>query len=116
MHGESLLEFTILGRVSTNSNREEIHEWRENLERHFASFLFRRVDKRKISVEVKIWLSSHRLEHTRRNDLDNLVKPVLDSMKKMRLIEDDSDIFHLEVTKYSTNSEEQVQVNVRNWN
>lgn len=116
MNGESLLELTIRGKVSTNSNRDEIDKWRGNLERHFASFLSRRIDRRRISVEVKIWLSSYRLEHTRRNDLDNLVKPILDTMKKIRLIEDDSDIFHLEVTKYPTNSEEEVQVRVRNWN
>jgi Holliday junction resolvase RusA-like endonuclease len=115
MNGEYLLELTIRGKVSTNSNRDEIHKWRENLERHFASLLSRRVDRRKISVEVKFWLSSYRLEHTRRNDLDNLVKPILDTMKKMRLIEDDSDIFHLDITKYATEGDEEVFVRVRDW-
>ena len=115
MNGESLLELTIRGRVSTNSNREEINNWRHNLERHFASFLSRRVDQRKISVEVKIWLTSDRLGHSKRNDLDNLVKPILDSMKKMRLIEDDSDIFHLTITKFPTSGEEEVNIKVREW-
>jgi len=116
MNGEPLLELTIRGNVSTNSNRDEIHKWRENLERHFASFLSSRVDKRKISIEVKIWLSSSRLGFSRRNDLDNLVKPILDTMKKMRLIEDDSDVFHLSITKYPTNAEEEVHVKVMDWN
>src|SRR5256712_14100963 len=116
MNGEPLLELTIRGIVSTNSNRDEIHEWRENLERHFASFLSSRVDKRKISVEVKIWLSTSRLGFSRRNDLDNLVKPILDTMKKIKLIEDDSDVFHLAITKFPTNAEEEVQVKVMDWN
>jgi Holliday junction resolvase RusA-like endonuclease len=116
MNGEPLLELTIRGKVSTNSNRDEIHEWRENLETHFASLLSCRVDKRRISVEVKIWLSTDRLGFSRRNDLDNLVKPILDTMKKMRLIEDDSDVFHLEVTKFPTKGEEGVHVKIRDWN
>jgi Holliday junction resolvase RusA-like endonuclease len=115
MNGESLLDLTIRGKVRTNSNRDEIHEWRENLERYFASFLSGRIDRRKISVEVKIWLTSNRLECSKRNDLDNLVKPILDSMKKIGLIEDDSNIFHLVITKFPTNGEEEVNIRVREW-
>jgi len=61
-------------------------------------------------------LSTSRLGFSRRNDLDNLVKPILDTMKKIKLIEDDSDVFHLEVTKFPTDGEEGVHVRVRDWN
>ena len=61
------------------------------------------------------WISSERLQ-TRRNDLDNLVKPVLDGMIRMGIIEDDADIFHLEATKFPTSGEEEVHISVKEWN
>jgi len=88
----------------------------EKIWRGILPLSFQSVDKRKISVEVKIWLSTHRLGFSRRNDLDNLVKPILDTMKKMKLIEDDSDVFHLAITKYPTNAEEEIHVKVMDWN
>ncbi len=114
MKGESLFEVIIQGKVSTNSNKEMICEWRNNIERSFAS-LHSSIQQRKVSVELKFWLSSKRLQ-IRRNDLDNLIKPVLDGMKRMGIIEDDSDIFHLETTKHPTNGEEEVHISVKEWN
>jgi len=115
MKGQSLFEVTIQGIVSTNSNKEMICEWRENIERSFASLPFSQIDRRKVSVYIEFWISSDRLQ-TRRNDLDNLVKPVLDGMIRMGIIEDDADIFHLEATKFPTNSEEEVHISVKEWN
>ena len=80
-----------------------------------ASLPFSQLERRKISVSVEFWISSDRLQ-SHRNDLDNLVKPVLDGMKRMGIIEDDADIFHLETTKHPTNSEEEVHISVKEWN
>jgi len=44
-----------------------------------------------------------------------LVKPVLDGMIRMGIIDDDADIFHLEATKFPTNSEEEVHISVKEW-
>ncbi len=115
MKGTSLFEITIQGGISTNSNKEMIREWRGNIERSFASLPFSQLERTKISVSVKFWISSDRLQ-SHRNDLDNLVKPVLDGMKRMGIIEDDADIFHLETTKFPTNSEEEVHISVKEWN
>ncbi len=115
MKGQSLFEVTIQGNVSTNSNKEMICEWRENIERSFASLPFSQIDRRKVSVHIEFWISSDRLQ-TRRNDLDNLVKPVLDGMIRMGIIEDDADIFHLEATKFPTSGEEEVHISVKEWN
>ena len=52
----------------------------------------------------------------KKNDLDNLSKPVLDSLKRSGLIVDDSDIFHLEASKFPTNSEEEVHISIKEWN
>jgi len=115
MKGESLFEVTIQGNVSTNSNRELILDWREKIERSFASLSLSKMDRKKVSVMIEFWISSERLQ-TRRNDLDNLVKPVLDGMIRMGIIEDDADIFHLEATKFPTDSEEEVHISVKEWN
>jgi Holliday junction resolvase RusA-like endonuclease len=44
--------------------------------------------------------------------LDNLTKPVLDSLKRIGLIKDDTYIFHLEVEKFLTNGEEEAQIQI----
>ena len=115
MKGQSLFEVTIQGNVSTNSNKELIFEWRDKIERSFASIPLPQIERNKISVKIEFWISSERLQ-TRRNDLDNLVKPVLDGMIRMGIIEDDAVIFHLEATKFPTSSEEEVHISVKEWN
>ncbi len=115
MNGQSLFDVIIQGNVSTNSNKELIFGWRDNIERSFASLSFSQTDQRKISVSIEFWILTERLQ-TRRNDLDNLVKPVLDGMIRMGIIEDDADIFHLEATKFPTDGEEEVHISVKEWN
>ncbi len=115
MNGDSLFDVSIQGNVSTNSNKELILEWRGKIERSFASLPFSQMDRRKVSVHIEFWISSDRLQ-SRRNDLDNLVKPVLDGMIRMGIIEDDADVFHLEATKFPTSSEEEVHISVKEWN
>ena len=116
MIGQSMFEVMIPGQVSTNSNREMITSWRSTLERLFASLHVSNVQRSKISVELRFWLAPERLYGLRRNDLDNLAKPVLDAMKRIGIIQDDADIFRLEITKFPTNGEEGVYVRVRDWN
>ena len=104
-----LFKTSITGYVTTNSNRELVSMWRESLDLRLRSthlFFFK---GRKISVKLIFWINYSRLTN-QRNDVDNLAKPVLDAMKRCDLICDDSDIFHLEVTKYPTNGEEEVQI------
>lgn len=114
MKGQTLFDVSIQGNVSTNSNRELILEWRGKIERSFASLSFSQITKRRVSVKIEFWILEERLQ-TRRNDLDNLVKPVLDGMIRMGIIEDDADIFHLDASKFPTSGEEEVKVSVREW-
>ena len=115
MKGNILLDTNIEGHISTNSNRESVIKWRDSVERSLGSLDLSFSNKQKISVELKFWISEYRLR-TRRNDLDNLVKPVLDSMKQIGMINDDAEIFHLDVTKYPTTGEEEIKLVVKEWN
>ena len=115
LEGSLLLATTIHGEISTNSNRELVSIWRDKVEGTLSSLPFPKLDRRKLSVSLKFWISSNRLQ-IGRNDLDNLVKPVLDSIKKIGIIQDDADIFHLEATKFPTNGEEEVHISVKDWN
>ena len=72
------------------------------------SLHFQTIPRQKLHISLKFWLAKDRLQN-RKNDLDNLTKPVLDSMKRIGLIEDDSFIYRLDVSKYSTSAEEEVQ-------
>ena len=115
MNGQLLFDVSIQGNVSTNSNKELILEWRGKIERSFASLPSLQIDKRRVSVKIEFWILEERLQ-TRRNDLDNLVKPVLDGMIRMGIIEDDADVFHLEASKFPTCGEEEVKISVKEWN
>ena len=82
MKGSILLETNIQGHICTNCNREIVAKWRGNIERSLVSLEQPFFNRQKISVELKFWISGSRLR-SQRNDLDNLVKPILDSMKKL---------------------------------
>ena len=114
MKGEVLIKTSIHGNISTNSNRVAIRKWRDEMERSLISLHLPKIGRRKICVTIKMWIYQSRLQ-LQRNDLDNLVKPILDTMKRIRIIEDDADIFHLETTKFPTGSEEEIQIVVREW-
>jgi len=114
MKGNTILETSIQGNISTNSNREKASVWKDDVARSLGSLDISIFDRQKISVDVKFWISSNRLR-SRHNDLDNLVKPVLDSMKNIGLIQDDAEVFHLDVTKFSTEGEEEIKMIIKEW-
>ena len=114
MNGNTLVETSIQGHICTNSNKEFVAKWRGNVERSLGSLDLSFSGDQKLSVELKFWISEKRLV-TQRNDLDNLVKPVFDSMKRIGMITDDAEIFHLDVTKFPTSGEEEIQMIVKEW-
>ena len=115
MNGKKLLEISVPGIVSTNSNRQRVFVWRQTLDGVLTSTLFPIFEGRKISVKLTFWINENRLAN-KRNDLDNLSKPVLDSLTRSGIIVDDSDIFHLQTTKCPTDGEEEVQIIIKEWN
>ena len=112
MNGNTLVETSIQGHICTNSNKEFVAKWRGNVERSLGSLDLSFCGDQKLSVELKFWISEKRLV-TQRNDLDNLVKPVFDSMKRIGMITEDAEIFHLGVTKFPTSGEEKILMTVK---
>jgi len=112
MRTDAILFTKIQGEITTNSNKHKIGKWRNSMDRSLASLHFQKIHGRRLSISLKFWISKERLQN-RKNDLDNLTKPVLDSMKRIGLIEDDAFIFHLEVSKFPTNEEEEVQLVIK---
>lgn len=112
MKGEPILSTHIQGEITTNSNKEKIGKWRDSMDRTLASLHFQKIHGKKLRISLKFWISKNRLQN-RKNDLDNLTKPVLDSLKRIGMIEDDAYIFHLEVEKFPTNGEEEVQIIIK---
>ena len=114
MIGEPIVEVTISGQISTNSNKQNVQIWKQKLEESF-SILSAPLSGRKLSVEMKFWLDKSRLNKISKNDVDNLVKPVLDSMKRVFIIEDDAFVYQLKVTKFSTQGSEQLVMVIKEW-
>lgn len=116
MKGVQLFKTQIPGEVCTNGNKEVISRWRMTLDTILISTSPPLLQTRRISVQIKFWLSEKRLYKLSGNDLDNLSKPILDSMKRIGMIHDDDQIYHLEATKYPTKGFEEIEIIVRDWN
>ena len=112
MRTNAILFTKIQGEVTTNSNKHKIGKWRDSMNRSLASLRFQKIHGKKLDIHLKFWIAKERLQNGK-NDLDNLTKPVLDSMKRIGMIEDDAFIYHLEVSKFPTNGEEEVQIWIR---
>lgn len=112
MKTHTLLFVTIQGEITTNSNKQKIGKWRDSMDRALTSLHFQKIHGKKLRISLKFWILKERLQN-RKNDLDNLTKPVLDSMNRVGLIEDDAFIFHLEVAKFPTYAEEEVQILIK---
>ena len=107
--GESLLSTYIQGEISTNSSKQKIGKWRDSMDRTLSSLHFQKIQGMKLRISLKFWISKNRLQN-RKKDLDNLTKPVLDSLKRIGRIEYDIFIYHLEVAKFPINGEEEVHI------
>lgn len=114
MRTKTILNANISGEIMTNSNREKIKRWRDSMDRTLSSFHFQKMHGQKLQISLKFWILKERLQN-RKNDLDNLTKPVLDSLKRIGIIEDDAFIYHLEVAKFPTMSEEEVHIVIKKW-
>lgn len=114
MKGQKLFDLTITGEVSTNAGGKS-KSWRNNLENAFSNSSFLKIREDRIAVDVDFWMANNRFEVFGRNDLDNLIKPVLDAMKRMKVIYDDASIHHLTVTKHSTQGFEGIEMTVSEW-
>ena len=112
MRTNTLLFTKIQGEITVNSNKQKIEKWRDSMDRTLASLHFQKIHGKKLKVSLKFWISKDILQN-RKKDLDNLTKPVLDAMKRIGMIEDDSFIYHLEVSKFPTNGEEDVEIVIK---
>tara|TARA_Y100000748_G_scaffold66716_1_gene54142 strand:- start:578 stop:925 length:348 start_codon:yes stop_codon:yes gene_type:complete len=113
MIGEQIFEMTVTGSVSTRAS-SNFKEWEEAVEESISSLSSQSLLGKNLAISVKFWISSKRLT-TGRNDCDNLVKPILDSLKKMGKIVDDDIIFQLSITKYPTNGPERTEIICKEW-
>ena len=113
MIGQQLLKINISGQISTNGSND-INGWRETLQTTFHLLPCFRIGRKRISVQIRFWLNSKRLDGSK-NDLDNLVKPILDTMQKKEYIKNDSDVFHLDVSKHPTDGEQTLDLSVYEW-
>ena len=66
-------------------------------------------------IYSQFWISGVSTSPNPVNDCDNLVKPILDSLKKMGKIVDDDIIFQLSITKYPTNGPERTEIICKEW-
>lgn len=113
MIGESIFNITIAGDVSTKSS-SNFKSWNDTLEENLSSVSSSTLSGQLLAVCMKLRISSNRF-HQRRNDVDNLVKPILDALTRMGTIADDSAVCHIEVTKYQTSGPEQIIITCKEW-
>ena len=113
MIGDELFEVTITGNVSTKSS-SHFKEWNSAVEESISSLSSNSLIGKQLAISVKFWLCDKRLT-TGRNDCDNLVKPLLDALKRMGKIADDDIVFQLHIAKYPTQGPERTEIICNEW-
>ena len=87
MIGEPIFNVTITGDVSTKSS-SNFKSWNDTLEENLSSVSSSTLSGQLLAVCMKLWISSNRF-HQRRNDVDNLVKPILDALTSLEILLND---------------------------
>ena len=113
MIGEPIFNITITGDVSTKSS-SNFKSWNDTLEENLSSVSSSALSGQLLAVYLKLWINSNRF-HSRRNDIDNLIKPILDALTKMGTIADDSAVCHIEVTLSLIHIPEQIIITCKEW-
>ena len=114
MRGNKLFEVSVSGNINTKSNENSM-DYFDRMETLFSTLPKSINSCKKISINAKFWISSKRLRDTRTLDLDNLIKPVLDHLTKMDVINDDANVFELKITKYPTDGEQLLHIEAWEW-
>ena len=114
MRGSKLFEITVNGNINTKANEKSM-DYFDRMETLFSTLSKSINSCKKISIDAKFWISSKRLRDTRALDLDNLIKPVLDHLTKMNVINDDANVFELKITKYPTDGEQLLHIEAWEW-
>tara|TARA_Y100001949_G_C15817618_1_gene256310 strand:+ start:44 stop:394 length:351 start_codon:yes stop_codon:yes gene_type:complete len=112
LSGPILYEEDIVGEISTRSS-SKYTEWSNVLRQRlqYAPSLHDRF----LSIEIESWFNRKRIEALHRNDVDNIAKPVMDQMKPLGIITDDSLFYHLSSAKFGTDGEEKMTIRIREW-
>jgi len=114
MRGNKLFELIVVGNVNTKLNPNSM-DYFDRMETLFSTLPKSVNSCKKISIDAKFWISSKRLRDSRALDLDNLIKPVLDHLTKMNVINDDANVFELKITKYPTDGEQFLHITGWEW-
>ena len=115
MRGKKILECKIFGRVSSWGNPPHEEIWKSNLEEQLSRMKPQEPSNvQKFSIKIDFYINKDRIE--KGNDLDNLAKPVLDSLIKTGFISDDSLVYHLELSKRPiTERNEYISICIWEW-
>ena len=114
MKGDKIFEIAVNGNVNTASNEKSM-DYFDRMETLFSTLPKSTIFCKKIAIDAKFWISSNRLRDTRALDLDNLIKPVLDHLTKADVINDDSNVFELKISKYPTDGEQLLHIEAWEW-
>ena len=112
LSGPILYEEEIVGEISTKSS-SKYPEWNRMLKQRLQHAP--PMHDRFLAIEIESWFNRNRIEVLRRNDVDNIAKPVMDQMKPLGIVTDDSMFYHLASTKFATDGEEKMIVRLREW-
>jgi len=110
----TLFEISVEGQVSTKSSHTH-NEWKNRLEKELQSIPSSLTRDSNLSITILVWIQTRRLDCIGRNDVDNIAKTTLDSIVRSGLIQDDSVIYDLHVTKYPTDGPEQMILSAQEW-
>lgn len=114
MRTKRIIGCEVKGRASVWANPPYEQEWKSKLEQRLREVKpLGYVPPQRFSIKIDFYIGRSRIE--KGNDLDNLAKPVLDTLVKVGFIPDDPKVYNLELTKHITAEEESATIDMWEW-
>jgi len=107
MRGKQLVDSYVIGKVATYKRGF----WQKELIIELQSQVLSRISVR-CSIELEFYMHEYRLKE---NDIDNLCKVVLDSLKYAQVLRDDTYVDNLEATKIPIHIDDPEGVHITIW-
>ena len=106
MEKKEIIDIFVEGKPVTYSGEQPEEDWKNTIKNAFSEVELEPIDKSIVKLDFALLLERFmRRGGSKKNDLDNLAKPVLDSLVDIKVLEDDTGVLNLTLRKRKSKKE-----------
>ena len=106
MEKKEIIDIFVEGRPVTFAGEQPEQDWKNTIKNAFSEVEMEPIVKSTIKLDFALLLERFmRQGGSKKNDLDNLAKPVLDSLVDIKVLEDDTGVLNLTLRKRKSKKE-----------